>query len=57
MKIQFSEVDLLEKLVNIVADDLMNGKIVGWFQGGSEFGPRALGFRSILADPRKKYLD
>lgn len=34
------------------ADCLADGKIVGWFQGGSEFGPRALGNRSILADPR-----
>jgi carbamoyltransferase len=31
---------------------LADGKIVGWFQGGSEFGPRALGDRSIIADPR-----
>lgn len=31
---------------------LAEGKIVAWFQGGSEFGPRALGNRSILADPR-----
>jgi carbamoyltransferase len=31
---------------------LVNGKVVGWFQGRSEFGPRALGNRSILADPR-----
>ncbi len=31
---------------------LANGKIVGWFQGGSELGPRALGYRSILADPQ-----
>jgi len=31
---------------------LADGKIVGWFQGGAEFGPRALGHRSILADPR-----
>ena len=31
---------------------LAGGKVVGWFQGGSEFGPRALGNRSILADPR-----
>ncbi|MFQ5844078.1 MAG: carbamoyltransferase, partial [Planctomycetota bacterium] len=31
---------------------LARGKVVGWFQGGSEFGPRALGHRSILADPR-----
>ena len=34
------------------ADALANGNIVAWFQGGSEFGPRALGHRSILADPR-----
>ena len=31
---------------------LADGKVVGWFQGRSEFGPRALGNRSILADPR-----
>jgi len=35
-----------------VARLLTAGHIVGWFQGGSEFGPRALGQRSILADPR-----
>lgn len=35
-----------------VAKDISNGSIVGWFQGASEFGPRALGNRSILADPR-----
>ena len=34
------------------AEILANGKIVGWFQGRMEFGPRALGNRSILADPR-----
>ncbi|MDR3422829.1 MAG: carbamoyltransferase C-terminal domain-containing protein [Xanthobacteraceae bacterium] len=41
---------------NICADTarlLSEGQIVGWFQGRSEFGPRALGNRSILADPRK----
>jgi carbamoyltransferase len=32
---------------------LAKGKIIGWFNEGSEFGPRALGYRSILADPRK----
>lgn len=32
--------------------DLVDQKILGWFQGRMEFGPRALGFRSILADPR-----
>tara|TARA_A100001011_G_scaffold398887_1_gene504995 strand:+ start:138 stop:1973 length:1836 start_codon:yes stop_codon:yes gene_type:complete len=40
------------KLLRSVSEKLSNGKIIGWFQGRSEFGPRALGSRSILADPR-----
>ncbi len=36
----------------VAAEMLANGKILGWFQGRMEFGPRALGSRSILADPR-----
>jgi carbamoyltransferase len=32
---------------------LSDGKIIGWFDGGSELGPRALGQRSILCDPRR----
>jgi carbamoyltransferase len=36
----------------VAAEMLTNGKILGWFQGRMEFGPRALGNRSILADPR-----
>lgn len=36
----------------LAADYLAQGKIVAWFEGRSEFGPRALGHRSILADPR-----
>lgn len=36
-----------------VARDLADGKIIGWFQGRFEMGPRALGNRSILADPRR----
>lgn len=43
------EAHLLER----VAGDLASGKIVGWFQGRFEMGPRALGNRSILADPRR----
>ncbi len=39
-------------LVHAVAERLKAGKIVGWFQGRMEFGPRSLGARSILADPR-----
>lgn len=40
------------KLVEYVAGKLAEGKVVGWFEGRAEFGPRALGGRSILADPR-----
>jgi carbamoyltransferase len=42
-----------EQLLGRVAHDLADGKIVGWFQGRFEMGPRALGNRSILADPRR----
>ena len=41
-----------ENLINTVANELKNEKTVGWFQGRMEFGPRALGARSIIADPR-----
>lgn len=39
-------------LTDTVAKEIADGKVVGWFQGRMEFGPRALGHRSILADPR-----
>ena len=41
-----------ENLITKTADDLANGQAIGWFQGRMEFGPRALGGRSILGDPR-----
>lgn len=41
-----------ETLLDEVATRLNDGKVIGWFQGRMEFGPRALGNRSILADPR-----
>jgi carbamoyltransferase len=41
-------------LIKQTAEELADGSIVGWFQGRMEFGPRALGNRSILADPRRK---
>ena len=41
-----------EDMIDLVAKNLKDQKIVGWFQGRMEFGPRALGSRSILADPR-----
>ena len=40
------------ELYDVVTDKLIEPGIVGWFSGRSEFGPRALGARSILADPR-----
>ena len=41
-----------EEVARITAKELANNSTVGWFQGRMEFGPRALGGRSILADPR-----
>lgn len=41
------------ELLNVVSDALVNGKVIGWFQGRAEFGPRALGHRSIIVDPRR----
>ena len=41
-----------DDLINQSANHLSNEKVIGWFQGRMEFGPRALGARSILADPR-----
>ena len=43
-----------KKMIKKTAEALSNGKIVGWFQGRMEFGPRALGARSILGDPRSE---
>jgi len=48
--LKFSE----KKLLEITVDLLIKGKIIGWFQGRMEFGQRALGNRSIIADPRKE---
>ncbi|KYF55851.1 hypothetical protein BE08_05015 [Sorangium cellulosum] len=48
--LEFAEAaDVVEETAALLAE----GKTVGWFQGRSEFGPRALGHRSILADPRR----
>tara|TARA_B100000686_G_scaffold321249_1_gene373734 strand:+ start:1191 stop:3026 length:1836 start_codon:yes stop_codon:yes gene_type:complete len=41
-----------DELINETSELLSNGKAIGWFQGRMEFGPRALGCRSILGDPR-----
>ncbi len=46
-------VEVVKDPSSAAADDLVAGRIVGWFQGRMEFGQRALGNRSILLDPRR----
>jgi carbamoyltransferase len=49
---RYERIDDKERLCERVCDLLKDGKVVGWFQGRMEFGPRALGARSIVADAR-----
>jgi carbamoyltransferase len=51
--IPFERIEDEDKLLDRVVDRLQAGKVIGWFQGRFEWGPRALGHRSILADPRR----
>jgi carbamoyltransferase len=51
--IRYERLDSEEKVIERVVDGLQAGKVIGWFQGRFEWGPRALGHRSILADPRR----
>ena len=47
--------DLSDKeVVELISDKLVESKVIGWFQDSMEWGPRALGNRSIIADPRNK---
>lgn len=50
------EYDDFSQIVEEIARHLSTNKVVGWFQGGSEIGPRALGNRSILASPCEKWM-
>jgi carbamoyltransferase len=50
--VEEADLDGLDVL-DVVAEAIDSGKVVAWFDGRSEFGPRALGNRSILADPRR----
>jgi carbamoyltransferase len=52
-KISVKEFDDLHELYDVMAALIDAGQITSWYQGRSEFGPRALGNRSILADPRR----
>ena len=45
----YDDIDLYE----VVSQKMVDGGVIGWFQGRAEFGPRALGHRSILVDPRR----
>jgi len=45
-----------DKMFPVVADHLANANVIGWFQGRMEFGPRSLGGRSILGDPRSQQM-
>jgi carbamoyltransferase len=51
--IPYRRIESEEKLIEYVVDRLQEGKVIGWSQGRFEWGPRALGNRSILADPRR----
>src|SRR3989442_12660207 len=51
--VSITEVEDDWRLCAATAEAIANGKVVGWFQGRMEWGPRALGNRSILADPRR----
>ncbi|WP_234571649.1 carbamoyltransferase family protein [Rhodohalobacter sp. 614A] len=53
-KAVYEKVEPFESLAKKTADLLKNGNVVGWFQGRMEWGPRALGNRSILADARNE---
>ncbi len=51
--IPHERIDDDERMLDRVLDSLLQGKVLGWFKGRFEWGPRALGNRSILADPRR----
>ena len=51
--IDYEYVEDEERLVDVIAEELAGGRVIGWHQGRFEWGPRALGNRSIIADPRR----
>jgi carbamoyltransferase len=48
--------ELIKNIFDSASDSIIEGKVIAWFQGSLEFGDRALGNRSILADPRNKLM-
>ena len=53
-KCSFVHYENEDMLCKIIAEEITKEKVIGWFQGRMEWGPRALGNRSIIADPRSK---
>jgi len=51
-KIPYHLIENEDQMLDQVVERLMGGKVIGWYQGRFEWGPRALGHRSIIADPR-----
>ena len=51
--VAYRRIEDKKKLIELIVDRLQEGKVIGWSQGRFEWGPRALGNRSILADPRR----
>jgi carbamoyltransferase len=49
----YRRIDDSELLLDRALETILDGRVIGWFQGRAEWGPRALGSRSILADPRR----
>ena len=51
--VDFKRFENEAELYDVVSDALVDGAVIGWFSGRAEFGPRALGARSIIVDPRR----
>ena len=51
--LNYEKLGNVEKIVSRAVDDIVDGKVISWYQGRFEWGPRALGNRSIIADPRR----
>ena len=54
--LKYTEYDNFDSLIDEITYWLTQNRVIGWFQGGSEIGPRALGNRSILASPIKAWM-
>ena len=53
-RIKYRKIESEDKLTDFLSSEIASGKVIGFYHGRSEWGPRALGARSILADPRQE---